>query len=176
MHGSILTCMEEMALAEMGQPKWQQALGLSGLPAKTKMFPHKAVEDAVFFKLLDNVCQVSGLGLEAVAERFGQYWMRFAAKHYFAFFMSYRDARSFLLGMPSVHKLVTQRMPGATPPRFSFEERADGGLAMGYHSERGLQPLWKGLIRAVGQHFGERLETRELDASTMLIHFRGKLA
>lgn len=62
-----------------------------------------------------------------------------------------------------IHVEVKKLYPDALTPDFTYDELADGGLRLGYHSQRRLSALAEGLILGVGDRFGETLNVARCD-------------
>lgn len=71
------------------------------------------------------------------------------------------NAKEFLKNMDSVHVQTTKAMPGATPPRFEYEEPDEKTLIMKYKSPRKLCMLLKGLIEGVLNYYREKATITE---------------
>jgi len=59
--------------------------------------------------------------------------------------------------MDKVHDMVTRSVPGARPPRFKYDWTDENTLVMEYGSPRGLVGIFTGLVKGVGEKYGERL-------------------
>ena len=57
----------------------------------------------------------------------------------------------------------TSIIPGATPPRFTYEDLSSDELIMIYNSKRKLCTFLKGLITGVAVHYNEKIEIEELE-------------
>lgn len=172
MLGSIVECMEEMVRKEPdGLEIWKGTLRKTGFPSTHKFFSHHVIDDAVVVTMMEHLCEEMKISPDLLAERFGDAWMAYASKAYFAFFSYRKNAKDFLLGMADTHKNITKRINNATPPHFEYEPEPDGSLIMRYHSKRNLAFLWIGLVKAVGRYFNEDLQLERLSENAVRILF-----
>jgi len=171
MLGSIIACMEHLVKNEFGLTKWENILIKSGLPKNHVFFAHKVTEDEIFEKLFQNSCKELNLSSTQLSEVFGEAWMKYAKEKYFAFFSSKSTAKEFILDMDRTHTKVTDRIENATPPKFIYQEIDTNSFYMTYSSKRNLPHIWIGLLKAVGSHFGEKVEIVEITKNKVKITF-----
>jgi hypothetical protein len=172
MKGVIVMCLQDLVTSSAGQKVWKQILA-EALDDEFAMFVAGAdVDDEKVTALLASTMSVLNMTLSEAADAFGEHWVnRFARKMYGAYFERSKSAREFLLRMDEVHRATTERMDGATPPRFTYEWKDDNTLIMGYESRRGLIDLMVGLIKGVGTCYGEKLEVTKLSDTAVQIVF-----
>ncbi len=174
MLGSIIICMEQLVKKQFGSPQWETILVKSGLPKNHLFFAHRVTEDGVFERLFENCSQELSLSKTQLSELFGEAWMRYAKDKYFAFFSTKNTAKAFILDMDRTHSKVTDKVENATPPRFIYQEIDSNTLLMNYTSKRNLSHIWIGLLKAVGNHFGESVEVTETENNQVKILFHGE--
>lgn len=148
---------------------WNRIQTVAGLEKWHSFLTTEDVEDAVVLKLFAATGEVVGCPAAQVMDDFGRHWGAvYAPDIYGVFFKRAANARELLLSMSEVHRLTTERVPNAAPPHFEYRWLDDDTLVMSYHSKRGLAGLMPGLIRGVGEHYGEVLEvTRDGDEMTI---------
>ncbi|MBE3582366.1 MAG: heme NO-binding domain-containing protein [Thermoanaerobacteraceae bacterium] len=161
MKGIIFSVLQEYAgnrHGDGGREAFRRATGLTA-PLATSDYPDEKVTAAV-----GALAELSGKKPEEVLTDFGRYFVAespLVQKTYAAYFENARDDKDFLLKMDSVHVQTTKALPGATPPRFEYEDRG-GELVIVYRSGRKLCPLLKGLIEGTGLRYnGRPLSWRE---------------
>ena len=162
MKGIINKGIQDLVEERFGREAWEQILERAGCNelffTLGRDYPYEST-----LSLVTAVSEFSGMPVEQVMEEYGRYIVpRTLKENYPTYFALCGDsARNFLLNMDRVHDNVTRSMPGANPPRFDFDELPDGRILMHYRSERKLCPVLKGLIKGVGDCFGQELEVKE---------------
>lgn len=174
MLGTIVICMEQLVRDEYGNELWENILEKSGLSKDHNFYSHKEVDDDVFKQLFDNGCEILSLTKEQLSDAFGEAWMIYAKKTYFAFFMMKKNAKDFLLDMDRTHTKITDRIENAAPPKFTYKEIDESNLMMSYSSKRDLPHLWIGLVKAVGKYYNETVSVENIDEYNIKITFHGK--
>ncbi len=174
MLGSIIICMEQLVKSQAGTSQWETILVQSGLPKSHLFFAHRVTEDEVFERLFENCCKNLSLSSVELSALFGEAWMKYAKEKYFAFFSIKDSAKAFILDMDRTHTKVTDKLENAAPPKFTYHEIDNNTLLMDYSSKRDLSHIWIGLLKAVGNHFGENIEVTETKKNQVRILFHGK--
>ncbi len=176
MKGTIPKCLGEMVRAQHGPDRWTLICTEAGLARWHHFVTTEDVPDELVVGLFHMTSAVLGKSLQQVMDDFGMHWSTvYAPDIYGQYFRRASNAREMLLSMSEVHRVTTDRVAEAVPPRFEYESLEDGTLLMRYHSERGLSALMPGLIRGVGAYYGERVEV-EKDGDVMRIRFLGSMA
>lgn len=158
MKGSIAQCAEELVRTQYGDARWDEVCVVAGLPADTRFMPSADLDDGAVLGVVSAIGTVCRLSPSQVADAFGSHWVCvYAPRQYPAYFRGVTSARDFLQKLDKIHDMVTRSVPNARPPRFAYEWTDDHTLVMEYSSERGLVDLFVGLLKGVGEHFGERL-------------------
>jgi Haem-NO-binding len=172
MKGVIVKCLADLVTEKFGKNKWEDALANCGLDRESVFLATEDVEDEKALKIVGSVCTILNITLAQAADAFGDYWVNvFAPKIYHPYFRGVNSARDFLLKMDNVHKITTDTIPNARPPRFEYEWMGDKMLIMKYKSSRGLIDFMVGLVRGVGKHFNENLMVRKLGPDKLEIIF-----
>ena len=172
MKGTIVIALQDLVKNKFGQEKWINILKKSDLPTDKVFYPHHDVDDSMFMKLIQNTCKVLGITLEQAAEAFGNYWMNeYVPKKYFAFFYGKRTAKDFLLDMNRVHSKMVDKLENAQPPRFECEVLDENKITMSYSSQRGLEPIWIGMIKGVGTYFKEDIKIKKIGKNKVELTF-----
>ncbi len=172
MKGVIALCLKELVVSKFGQEKWQEALKKAGIDKEPMILPVSDVDDKVFMKILNAVCDVLGISLAQAADAFGDYMVNvFSQKMYRAYYTACKSAKDFLLKMDQVHVEATKKMAGARPPRFEYEWKDDKTLIMKYKSHRNLIDIMVGLIKGVGKYYKTDLKVSKLGPDKVQIVF-----
>ena len=171
MLGSIFNCFEALVKEEYSEQTWKTILTKAGQDTTVRMFAHRPYEDDTFHKIYEVACQELKTDKYQLAEAFGKAWMKYASKHYFAFFVARSNAREFVLAMDRTHTKITDKVANATPPRFHYKTIDNQTIQMTYDSPRGLGFLMVGVLKAVGDYFEEKITVEALDENTAEVTF-----
>jgi hypothetical protein len=161
--GVINRGIQELVETRFGPDAWEKVKRRAGCEepffAASESYP-----DEMTLALIRAASEISGLPVESVQIEFGKFWVPNTGRACYPTFylLAGSTAREFLLNMDRVHAQATNSVANAIPPRFTYEELADGNLLMHYHSTRGLCAVLRGLILGVGIVFGEELQVREI--------------
>ena len=172
MKGTILKCLQEMVESQHGKPVWQEILDEAGLQGSRFFTLSSDVADADAVALFQATASVLELGFQDAANAFGDHWVNvYAPRVYQTIYGRLKSAREFILAMDGVHVMVTNTIENAHPPRFEYEEQADGTLLVTYKSQRGLIDIYIGLVYGVGKFFDTPLQVTKLSARQVRIRF-----
>lgn len=161
MKGVIVSCLKELVETEFGEDKWEETLERAGLPKGASYLPISDVDDEAVLRVVQELCNVLGISEQQAADAFGSYWAcTYAPRVYGAYYAGVTSAKEFLLKMDDVHVATTRAIPNAHPPHFTYEDIDENTLIMEYHSNRNLMSFFKGLIRGVAEHFGEKADIK----------------
>jgi predicted hydrocarbon binding protein len=181
MKGIINKGVRESICANYGDACWEKVKQVAGC---SELFFAAGCDypDQTTLDLIDAASEVTGVDSDTLMVEFGKHWIPHtglkAYPHYYQ--LAGRNARKFLLNMDRVHQHVTQSVFNARPPRFRFEDGANGSLLIHYYSSRGLCAVLRGLIIGVGLLFEKPLELDEItcarrgdDHCTIEVRFDG---
>ena len=172
MKGVIIICLKELMTKNFGREKWEAALEHSGLSKDTFFVATEDVEEDKAMKIVESACKVLNITLPQAADAFGEYWVcSYAAKIYKPYYQAATSAKDFLLGMDNVHRITTESIPNARPPRFDYSWQDPKTLIMKYHSKRGLIDFLVGLAKGVGKYYRENLQVSKLSNESVKIVF-----
>lgn len=172
MKGVILDAVACMVTEKFGREVWRKILDEAGFRKFTTFLATQNVDEKEFTRLIEALCRVLKIDARQAADAFGDYWMNaYAPRVYPAHFLGCHDARSFVLKLDAVHAKATEELEGARPPRFRYEWRGENELLMDYQSPRGMIDFAAGLLKAVGKHFGERVEVEKLSETRLRLVF-----
>ena len=175
MKGPIVCCLNEMTVEKFGTDVWQNVLEKSNFSKDAEFKAIDDIPDGKFMELIDNLCNDVSLGLDDIADSFGEYWaVTYAPRMYRCFFLGIKSAKDFLLRIDTVHDIMARAI-NASPPKFSYEIN-ENSLIMTYESKRNLIPFFRGLLKGVGKHFNEQLELLTVSHNKVEIIFPNKEA
>ena len=102
----------------------------------------------------------------------GELWQKIGQENINSFsewFPSYFDGRrlhNFLEMMDTVHKQLTEMIPGANPPRIIPDIPREDTLRLTYRSKRGMFDYFLGLLKGSGAYFDKDIKVNELSRDT----------
>lgn len=174
MKGILPKLMQEYVKKTFGEKVYRATQKRLGDPV---FLASDSYPDSVIEKMAEAVSTESGKSKRHVLYNLGFYTPGAFHRTYPAYFKNVTNLKQFMLSMNDVHHRVTKDMPGAAPPRFSFEDKGDT-LFMNYHSARGLFDYLEGVINGSAEFLGEKVavKVKPLDKETarVEIHFNGK--
>lgn len=172
MKGVIVNCLKEMVTNRFGKDKWEAALEKAGLEKKTAFLATQDIDDNVVFKVIGTTCEVLNISLSQAADAFGEYWTcSYAPNIYKAYYYGVTSAKEFLLKLDEIHRVTTDTIPNAKPPRFEYSWTNDSTLVMKYTSHRGMVDFFVGLIKGVGKYYNQHLTVSKLPGDKVQIVF-----
>lgn len=169
MKGTIPKCLEEMVKARYGDPVWARVKAKAGLASWHSFLTTEDIDDDTVKQLFATTAEVLESDVQSVMDDFGIHWSTvYAPDIYGVYFRRASSARELLLAVAQIHRDTTATVANAKPPRFSYEWLDERTLVMTYASERHMAALMPGLIRGVGEYYGEELDvTRSGDRMTV---------
>ncbi len=174
MKSVIPMAIQETFVKHFGEKEWPLVLKKAGFDPDNVFYGHRDTPDEKVVALLGAIMELKSMSMKDLSDAFGDHWVNhFAAKHYFAFYQRARNAKEFILKMNEVHDKIGSKVDGSKPPKFTFEEKPDGSLEMGYISDRNLIDLVIGLVKGVGKKFNETIHVTKLSESLLKLKFEG---
>lgn len=172
MKGVIVNCLKELVTEKFGKDKWETALEKAGIDKKTYFLATQDVDDGAVLKVVGSACAVLNISLPQAADVFGEHWVcSYATKIYKSYYQGVTSARDFLLKMDGIHRVTTENIPNARPPRFEYSWENDKTLIMQYKSHRGMIDFLIGLIKGVGKYYKENLKVSKLSEDKVKVVF-----
>ncbi len=158
-----MICVKEMIIKKFGEGKWKEILKNAEIEKEPLLLHVTDVDDSIFMEIVNSIMNVLKISFEQVCEEFAEYWINvYAPRFYKSYFDRAKNAKEFLLLMDYAHSSTTKDLPGAHPPRFSYEWKNDKTIIMGYQSKRNLIDLMVALIKSVGKFYNEPLKVTKL--------------
>lgn len=172
MKGVIVNCFEELVITKFGKDKLMKIRKLSQIKEGTIFLAHQDVEDTIVLMLIQSYCTEIAITMKDFSLLFGDYWVNhFSQRIYSHYYTSSKNSREFLLSMNDLHKSVTEKIPGARPPQFFFQNINEKTIGITYKSHRGLIELLIGLIHGVGNYYKEKLIVEKESETQLKVHF-----
>lgn len=160
MKGVVFNILEEFVEANLGKE------GVAHVRKELSLKPFMAIAnypDEMVGQIVMVGSRATGLAPEDLVYAFGRFFANSPTLHkvYGQYFAAHKTAREMLLFTDELHERLTRSMPGATPPRFRYEQPAPDQLVMKYASKRNLCTLLRGIIHGVGDFYKEEVKVVE---------------
>ena len=154
MKGIIFNLLEDAVTSQYGADTWDELLTatqLEGVYTSLGSYP-----DAEIQALVRAAADRLHLSPFEVLRWFGRKAMPMLLERYPAFFATQTSTRPFLRSVNSlIHPEVLKIYPHADTPTFEFHDAPDGGLLLGYRSERRMCALIQGFAEGAAEYYGE---------------------
>lgn len=171
MKGAVVNCLQGLITRDYGEAKWKESLKAAGMKENAIILASSNVPDADVIKVMKSSATVTGLSMDQLTEKFGEYWSTtFAPGMYGLYFKKAKNAKELLLNLDAIHVQVTKSMAGAAPPRFTYESPSEKELIMHYSSPRGLVGFMPSMIRGLGKYYKEKVDV-QLKGNDLHIRF-----
>lgn len=166
MYGMVNEGIRSFIVSNQGAEAWRAICARAGL-ADIEFERMTNYDDDLTYKLVDAVCEHTGLSVGDVLKVFGNYWVEYAGGSGFRNLMRLSGPTFIeqLRGLDNLHDRIILSMPHLKPPSFELEQM-DGRLyRLHYYSERdGLAPMVEGLLFGIAKDTGEDIEVEQLEA------------
>jgi len=160
MYGMVNRSIEEFIVRQHGEAAWRATKKRASVDAEV-FLSMRPYPDEVTYRLVVGACEELQLDADALLRDLGANWVSFAAKTSYGRLMnnSGETLPAFLRRLDALHSKVGMGCPELKPPSFRVKEIAEGELELQYFSKReGLQSFVIGLIRGLGERFGQDVE------------------
>jgi predicted hydrocarbon binding protein len=145
-----------------GKQTWQTLLEAQGYRYKM-YFPVQDYADEEIVALVQTASQALNVPVPAVLEDFGAY-VGPQLLDFYHMYIKDKQPNTFTIiesAGSSIHDVIHKHNPTRKPPRLSAHRPKPNVLMVNYQSERKLCPVVRGIIRGLGEHFGERFDIHE---------------
>lgn len=155
MYGLFNSAMRQMIEDRFGKDAWKDLSSKAKCPASFATMEN--YPDAMTYGLVETQARRQGVPIEMVLEDFGNYWVGYVKKAYAdVFAMSGGTFLEFVRNLNGLHTRIAGQMPLLSPPSFTVFDESPGRFLLGYHTRReGLAPMLVGLLKGLGEAFGE---------------------
>ncbi len=169
MYGMIFEFLREYVIEKHGGKETWRALvkETTGNPHKI-FFPVKDYPDEALTDIAVAAANALSLPLSAVLEDFGTYVGPRLVSYYSMYVKGNNTSAFHIIDQAgsSIHDAIHRHNPDRKPPLLYGVKESDEVMMVHYKSHRKLCPVVKGIIRGLGEHFGETLSIQH----TQCIH------
>jgi len=166
MYGMVNKAIEDLICSRFGREVWEETKERAGVEVDA-FISNDAYPDDVTYRLVAAASEVTGLLAHDILLAFGEHWVLKIARTEYAGLLEAggRTLREFLINLPNFHARISLIFPNLQPPRFRVSEATDHSLQLHYLTHRdGLAAFVIGIIRGLGQMFGNPVEITQLAA------------
>ncbi|MES9902966.1 MAG: heme NO-binding domain-containing protein [Sedimenticola sp.] len=163
MYGIIFDFLREYVIERHGgKDTWKALLDDNGYGYKV-YFPVKEYPDEEIVALATSASNALNLPLPDVLEDFGS----FVGPKLTSFYHMYVKDKSWKtldiieVAGSSIHDTIHKHNPNRKPPTISSSRESNDHLILTYHSHRKLCPVVRGVVRGLGEKFGEQFRIKE---------------
>lgn len=157
MYGLINKAVQDVVVSKAGAEGWRKVCEKNGL-TQPMFVGFEQYPDAQTYGLVGAASDVLGMPANTLLEEIGVYWSKFTVEQGYGHLMDMAGDSVYqvLQELNNIHARLMVTLPELRPPSFECLRREDGVILVKYYSERpGLSPLVIGLIRGLGERFGQ---------------------
>lgn len=130
--------------------------------------PSEDIQEDIALKIISGISKEVGLTVSEV-------WQAIGKKNVMSFFSIYpsyfkqQNLYSFLSSMDDIHRIITNKMPGSSPPRLIMKAVSINEATLQYISKREMFDYLYGLLLGAADYFNEKIviSTLKKDAGTV---------
>ncbi|WP_353894480.1 heme NO-binding domain-containing protein [Proteinivorax hydrogeniformans] len=174
MKGTVVSAWLNSAKDLYGEPLVAKAMKEVNWEKDKIIKPTEDIDEQVPYKIIEYIAKDQNTTT-------GQVWQEIGQKNINSFFNLYpsyfqqKNLYSFLRSMDDIHAIITEKVPGATPPRLIMEVVSSHQATIKYISKRKMFDYFIGLIKGASDFFNETIEVetqnKEEDSITIKITF-----
>jgi hypothetical protein len=157
----IMMQFRRFVTERFGATAWDETLKIAGLPSRA----YAAVEtypDEELVRLVAAARQVSKTPSDVLLESFGEALVPGLVQIYGSHLRPEWTTLDVILHTEAtIHSVVRQQNPGATPPPLRASRRSEREVQVSYASPRRLCAVARGICRGLARHFGETIQIEE---------------
>ncbi|MGB9821668.1 MAG: heme NO-binding domain-containing protein [Pseudothermotoga sp.] len=127
--------------------------------------PIDDVADQIPIEISKELASMKGLSLDDLWYETGKENLNTFFGHYPEFFKK-SGFLSFMAAMDAVHRVLTKRIKGATPPRVFFKLLSDKKALVKYQSRRNFKKYFLGLMDSASKFFNEPISYKIISEGT----------
>ncbi|MEJ5229518.1 MAG: heme NO-binding domain-containing protein, partial [Pseudothermotoga sp.] len=127
--------------------------------------PLDDVADELPINMSKQIAQAKGISLDELWYKTGKENLYTFFDHYPEFFKK-PGLLSFMAAMDAVHRVLTRRIRGATPPRVFFRLKSDRSAVVRYQSKRNFKKYFLGLMESASEFFKDPMQYRVISEGT----------
>ena len=162
MHGIVLKGLKDFVVSEYDRETWQAIQHEAGVGGKVYV-PLTEYDDADVLNLVGAAAEMTGKNVPTLLDEFGQFLVPPLVETYGVHVEAEWTGLELLANVEEyIHTaLRSKQLSTYTPPNLESEWNGTDQVRITYGSERELCALAKGLIRGVGEYYGEPLTVQE---------------
>ncbi len=163
MYGVIFDFLREYVIERHGgKDTWQALLDDNNFGHKV-YFPVKEYPDEEIVALATSASKALNLPLHDVLEDFGSYVGPRLVSFYHMYVKdkTWKTLDIIAIAGSSIHHTIHRHNPNRKPPNITTTRENNDHMVLTYHSHRKLCPVVRGVIRGLGERFGEKFRVEE---------------
>lgn len=165
MHGVVFSLLKSYVTERHGGRETWAALLAGAGRSDTIYVPTRIYPDEEIVTLVHTACRMLKTTPDAVLEDFGKYIAPSLMNMYASLVRPGWKTMELLLNVEeTIHRVVRLKDPGAQPPQLHFTRLDDSTLRFEYSSARRMASLAIGIMKGIGQRYGERVEVDAITA------------
>ncbi|QNO16539.1 heme NO-binding domain-containing protein [Alkalicella caledoniensis] len=126
--------------------------------------PSEDIPEEIPLKIIKGIATELGITVSEIWQAIGKRNIMSFFKLYPSFFKQ-QNLYSFLSSMDDIHTIITNKMPGATPPRLIMKVVSKNEATLQYISKRGMFDYLQGLLYGAADYFKEKIEVSTVSKS-----------
>lgn len=161
-HGIVLKGLKDFVTTEYDYDAWEAIQRGAGLEGQVYV-PVTEYEDADVLGLVEAASEATGKAVPTLLDEFGRFLVPPLVETYGVHVDEDWTGLDLIANVETyIHEaLRAKQLSTYTPPNLSSEWTSEDSVRVVYGSERQLCPLAKGLLRGVGDYYGEQFRIEE---------------
>lgn len=133
-----------------------------GLDPNKVYSPIEDLPDSVVIEISKDLASIKNISHDELWYKTGKENLKTFFEHYPEYFKK-AGFLSFMAAMDAVHRVLTKRIKGATPPRVFFKLLSDKKAVVRYQSKRDFKKYFLGLTDSASEFFGDPIQYKILN-------------
>lgn len=161
MHGIIFKSMKDFVVENHGHETWDEVREEASLEQRVYL-PIDTYEDDELGRLVTAAAGLTGESIPDLLESYGRFAAAQLVDTYGNVVRDDWDALDLVSNVEDqIHTVLRTHNSDLDPPKLVCRRDGDAQVTVTYASDRRLCFVAKGIVRGVGDHFGERLDVTE---------------
>ncbi|NMA84956.1 MAG: chemotaxis protein [Epulopiscium sp.] len=161
MKGTVVAVWIRTARRLYGDELVNQGMATVGWPTDKIFTPVEEVEDKKIMDYIQFLAAQKNLTSKEVWLEIGKDNIKSFEQTYPAFFQK-KNLYTFLRSMQDVHNIISERIPGATPPYVDIQPISRHEAIFTYRSKRHMFEYMQGMLEGVKTHFQEDIKIENI--------------
>eukprot|EP00794_Sanderia_malayensis_P006990 gene6990-7775_t len=171
MYGFIHCALHDLINENFGEETWKDIVKSAGIELEGGTYLiHNIYSDDETYGLVGASCNVLGLSIDVVLEKFGEHFFKYCVESGYDRILRVlgRNLMEFLSNLDALHDHLASIYPGITAPSFRTTDRGDGDLLLHYYScRKGLSHIVIGIVKTVAlEILGTTIQMHVLQQAT----------